>query len=71
MSNKRIFVYQGYTQQPSETNDDTVITVLCDVFESKSFGKTFLIFKPVNNELLDTSDSDSTGDVDSTDTEQN
>lgn len=69
MSNKRIFVYQGYTQQPSETNDDTVITVLCDVFESKAFGKTFLIFKPVNNELLDNSDSDNTGDVDSSDTE--
>jgi len=59
-----IFVYQSYTQQTSLTQDDVFENVLCNVFEGKAFGKTFLKFIPVTNELLDTTDSDSVGDSD-------
>lgn len=65
-----IFVYQSYTQQPSLTQDDVFENVLCNVFEGKAFGKTYLKFIPAN-ELLDSTDSDSTGSTDSTISDEN
>lgn len=65
-----VFISQGYTQQPSKTQFDVFENVLCNVFQGKAFGKTYLKFIPITDELLDTSDSDSTGNINSTSTEQ-
>ena len=65
-----IFLYQDYKQQPSIKQNDVFENVLCDVYECKAFGRTFLKYKPVQNELLDINNSDSTGDIDSTATDE-
>lgn len=62
---KYIFIYQSYVQQPSLTQNDVFENVLCNVYEGKAFGKTYLKFIPAN-ELLDTTDSDSTGSTNTT-----
>lgn len=67
---KMIFISQGYKQLPSKTQENVFENVLCDVFEMHAFGRIFLKYKPLTDELLDTSDSNSTGDIDSTGTEQ-
>jgi len=43
---------------------------LCNVYEAKAFGKTYLKFKPVRDEHLDNSDSDSAGDIDTVATDE-
>ncbi len=65
-----IFVYQSYVQQPCLTQDDVFENVLCNVFEGKAFGKPYLKFIHVTNESLDTTDSDSAGDIDTIATDE-
>jgi len=67
---KYVFVYQCYIQQFSLTQEDVVENVLCNVYEAKAFGKTYLKFKPVRDEHLDNSDSDSAGDIDTVATDE-